>query len=118
MAFTFPIELLGCTVSGDVGPFTVYTDRFGKKVFFPKAPPKSPATALQLRVRSRFMDAQAEYMALSDADKLDWEHLIRASNLCMTGQNLYIHVAMMHTTDMLNTLIHQTGVDVAPPTLV
>lgn len=115
MAFTFPIHALGFTVSGDVGPFTVYTDRFGKKVFYPRSPPKSPATDLQLAVRTRFMSAQDQYMQLSPADKQLWERLVQRSNLCMTGQNLLIHVAMMHTFAMLNTLIQQTGITVDPP---
>lgn len=115
MAFTFPIHALGFTVSGDVGPFTVYTDRFGKKVFYPKAPPDSPATDLQLAVRGRFIIAQAKYMELSPADKALWEQLVQRSNLCLTGQNLYIHVAMMHTFAMLDTLMQQTGITVDPP---
>lgn len=118
VSFTFPIHLLGLTVSGDVGPFTVYTDRFGKKVFFPKAPPKSPASDLQLLVRSRFMLAQTEYMSLSDADKLAYENLVRATNLCMTGQNLFIHVAMMHTFTFLDTLQRQAGIAVPAPSPV
>ena len=118
MAQTLPTHLLGLTVSGDFGPLTIYTDRYGKKVCYLKSPPKSPPTDLQIAVRARFMSAQAEYMGLSDADKLDWEHLIRASNLCMTGQNLFIHVAMMHTFTMLHTLESQTGVKVEYPTAV
>ncbi len=118
MPFTFPINAIGCTVSGDLGPFTIYTDRFGKKVFYPKSPPKSPPTDLQLAVRSRFSSAQAEYMSLTPDEKIAWEKLAQRANLCLTGQNLFIHVAMMHTTSMLLTIIGQTGVSVDPPTLV
>lgn len=115
MAFTYPIAMLGCTVSGDVGPYTVYTDRFGKKVWFPKSPPKSKPTELQLAVRRRFTTAQHQYMQLSAAEKKLWESLTRKANLCLTGQNLFIHVAMMWTFAMLATIQHQTGITVTPP---
>jgi len=115
MAFTLPIHSLGFTVSGDVGPYTCYTDRFGKKVFYPKSPPKSPPSDLQLHSRMRFTSAQAQYMALSETDKAAWELLVQRANLCLTGQNLFIHVAMMHTYNMLLTLIGQTDVSVDPP---
>jgi len=102
-------------VSGDLGPLTIYTDRHGRKVAYPKSPPKSPPTDLQLGVRNRFRTSQAAYMDLSTVDKLAWETLVRRSNLCMTGQNLYIHVAMMLTFGFLDTLMQQTGVTVTPP---
>jgi len=115
MASALPLDVLGCTVSGDFGPYTIYTDRHGKKVFYPKSPPKAPPTDMQTAVRTRFSQAQAQYMSLSPGAKLDWENLVRAANLCMTGQNLLIHVATMHTSAMLQTLMQQTGITVTPP---
>ncbi len=116
MAFTYPIDLLGFTVSGDIGGLTAYTDRFGKKVFYPKSPPKEPPTAMQVVVRTAFKNAQAEYSAKPPSVKYDWECLANRANLCMTGQNLYIHTAMVHDFDCLDTLMRQTGVTVDHPT--
>jgi len=115
IALALPPHLFGMQVSGDIGPLTIYTDRHGRKVAYPKSPPKSPPTEMQLQVRGRFSQSQAAYMSLSAADKLDWETLVRRANLCMTGQNLYIHVATMLTFDFLDTLMHQTGITVTPP---
>jgi len=114
MAHAVPSSVFGLIVSGDVGDFTIYTDRFGKKVTFPKSPPKEPPTPFQVALRTRFKTAQANYMALSDVAKADWELLVQRTHLCMTGQNLYISVSMRRTFDILDTLMHQSRVSVTP----
>jgi len=116
MAFTYPINLLGTTVSGDVGGMTAYTDRFGKKVFYPKAPPDKPPSEWQARLRNAFKLAQQEFMGLTPQQKADWETLIKASSLCMTGQNLFIHTAMIKDFDVLETIERQTNTSVVHPT--
>ncbi len=115
MALAVPASVLGVIVSGDVAGVTIYTDRYGRKVVFPKAPPKEPPTVYQIAIRARFKAAQAEYMSLSAADKRDWELITLRTSLCMTGQNLYIHVAMKGTFGTLDTLMRQSGVNVTPP---
>ncbi len=118
MARGFPLSALGLIVSGDLGGETMYTDRFGKIVSFPLAPPKEKPTSRQMWVRTRFKTAQAAYMSLTTSVKADWEDLTKRTNLCMTGQNLYIHVAMKGSYALLNTLISQSGVTVAAPNRV
>ena len=118
MALGIPASALGLIVSGDVDGLTIYTDRHGRKVAYPKSPPKEPPTDLQIHCRNRFRSAQAEYMAASLTQKILWEQLTLQSSLCLTGQNLFIHVAMMHSFPLLDTLMQQTGVSVNPPTAV
>lgn len=115
MALGIPASALGLIVSGDVDGLTIYTDRYGRKVAYPKAPPKEPPTDFQIYYRSRFGAAQANYMALTVPQKAAYEDLTKAANLCMTGQNLFIHVALKHTFALLDTLQQQTGVTVVPP---
>ena len=118
MALGIPANAMGLIVSGDVDGLTIYTDRYGRKIAFPKAPPKEPPTQPQAALRARFRAAQAQYMALSFTDRSEWERLACRANLSMTGQNLLIHVAMQNAFSMLATLMNQTGVTVTPPTLV
>lgn len=115
MALGIPAGFLGLIVSGDVDGITVYTDREGRKVAYPKAPPKEPPTDFQIYYRSRFAAAQASYMALSPSQKTAYEDLTKSASLCMTGQNLWIHVALKHTFGLLDTLQAQTGVSVIAP---
>jgi hypothetical protein len=109
-------SLWGLEVSGDIGPLSVYTDRFGKKVAYPKSPPKEPPSEKQIQQRARFRSAQVEYTGLTDPEKLAYEQLVQAASLCMTGQNLFIHVALRNTFGTLNTLQTQWGISVTPPT--
>lgn len=115
MAHAVPSSVFGLIVSGDVGELTIYTDRHGRKVAYPKSPPKEPPTDLQAALRTRFKLAQANYMLISDCDKADWERLVQKTHLCMTGQNLFISVSMRRTYGILDTLMHQSGVSVTPP---
>lgn len=115
MALGIPANVIGLIVSGDVDGLTIYTDRYGRKVAYPKSPPKEPPTDFQIYYRGRFKTAQANYMALTVPQKAAYENLTKASNLCMTGQNLWIHVALKHTFGLLNTLQEQTGISVIPP---
>lgn len=118
MALGIPASCLGLIVSGDVDGITIYTDRYARKVAYPKAPPKEPPTQMQVDVRARFAAAQAEYMGLSSSEKAAYEELTKGASLCMTGQNIFISVAMKRTFGILQTLMDQTGVTVTPPTPV
>lgn len=118
MALGIPANILGLIVSGDVDGITIYTDRYGRKVAYPKAPPKEPPTAVQIYYRSRFKTAQSNYMALTSEQKRAYEDLTKAASLCMTGQNLFIHVATKGTFTNLDTLMEQTGISVIPPEMV
>ena len=115
MAYTIPFEFLGLTVSGDLADVTIYTDRFGHKVAFPRSPPKEPPTARQLVQRNRFRSAVAAYMALTDAEKAAYESITLKSGCCLTGQNLFIKVALKWEFNALNTLRRQTGIAVPSP---
>lgn len=110
MAFTVPWQLMGIWVSGDVGDHTIYTDRHGRKVVFPKSPPTRPPSANQIAQRERFKDAQGKWKALSDSDKANLEAATIKSGIVMTGQNLYIAVALKNDQTALDTLSEQTGI--------
>ena len=112
---SIPYNLLGLQVSGDLGPMTIYTNRHGKKVFFPKSPPKKPPSVAQIALRARFKSSQADYMALTDAEKLDYENLTKKTCIPMTGQNLWIHVSMTGDQSALDNLERQSDISVVTP---
>lgn len=118
MAFTTPVHMLGLQVSGDLGELTIYTDRFGKKVAFPKSPPKDPPSEKQTAMRLRFRDAQKQWANLEDQVKKDFEDICRQANVPMTGQNLSMHTALMNDDSALVTLMRQTGITVPIPDFI
>lgn len=116
MAKTFPPHLLGLWVSGDIGPLTIYTDRHGRKVFYPRSPPKEPPTARQVLQRERFKQARSDWNALSREDKERLELASNRCNLCMTGQNIWLTAALTGNTGWYETLGRQAHLTL--PTLI
>jgi len=109
VARSIPWNLLGFGVSGDVGGYTIYTDRKFRKVAFPIAPPEKPPSPAQINLRARFKTAQANWKAETDQVKQELEEACRRASIVMTGQNLYIKVALKNDNDALQTLAKQTG---------
>lgn len=115
MPWTVPWNLVGVSVSGDVGDLTIYTNRNGKKVAFPKSPPKEPPSVAQQSQREAFRTAQASYTSLTSEEKNNLEEVTRRVSLAMTGQNLWMHAVMMGSAELLRTLTHQTGIPLPSP---
>lgn len=115
MAFTVPWQIMGLQVSGDVGDETIYTDRFGKKIAFPKAPPEKPPTNLQILQRTAFKNAQARWMQLTAPEKKNLEDACRKLSIPITGQNLYMHTIMKLDFSAYATVQRQSGINL--PTL-
>lgn len=113
----FP-SLLGTWVSGDFGGLTIYTTKKGKKVFYQEAPALEPPTPAQTNQRNRFRTAQAEWKNQTHQVKKNLENMCIRASLVMTGQNLWIRVAMRHEQSAYETLQHQTGITAPAPTPV
>lgn len=112
MPLGVPANALGLIVSGDVAHVTIYTDRHGRKVEYPIAPPTKPPSRLQRIQRDRFRRAQAAWMALSDADKATLERVVANCSLALTGQNLYIALALRNNLRLQESLSRHTGLTV------
>lgn len=108
MALAVPAQAMGLIVSGDVAGYTIYTDMRGRKVAFPIAPPKEPPSPLQVQHRSRFRTAQQNWTGLTPQEKAILELCTHRASLAMTGQNLYIAIALKNQTGLVETLERQT----------
>jgi len=118
MAMTnVPWDLIGFRVMGDVGGFTIYTDRFFRKIVYQKAPPKEPASPEQRLLRDRFGNAVRAWKSLSDVDKASLERAVKKTSLCLTGQNLYTSCSLRHAEGVYATIARQTG-EILPPLAV
>lgn len=110
MAHTIPWQLIGARVSGDLDGYTIYTDKHGRKIVYPISPPDKPPSQAQIARRTRFTAAQRAWSSLTATEKEALEVCCRISNAPITGQNLYIRVALTGNTDLLATLARQTGI--------
>lgn len=107
-------QALGVMASGLLAGHTVYTNKYGRIVHYPTAPPTGPPSAAQLQQRDRFTRAQAAWAALLASDKALLELATRMLSLPLTGQNLYMRLAMQTNQGKRLTIIRQTGLPLPP----
>lgn len=105
------ISFMGTTIQGDIGPLTCYKSKKGKVVFFPKSPPKEPPSYLQIRQRNRWAIAGQRWNAISQQQRDAWEQLTRRARLRISGINLFFYYHLRQATAVIDTLVHQTGID-------
>lgn len=111
MAWSIPWNLIGIEVSGDIGDLTIYTNRFGKKVAFPKSPPKKPPSPRQVFQRDSFRNAQAAWNSLTKQQKNNLEMAVLALSAPLTGQNLYISAVIRQSNNDLVTFEKQSQIN-------
>lgn len=83
------LPLLGINSQGDLGPWTMYTDKQKGLVFFIKAPPLEPPSLLQTSVRNAVKLSAYTWRSLSAAQRADWETAARRTHLKIHGYNLF-----------------------------
>lgn len=108
------LNLLGFGPTGDLGPLTGYTSKRGKGVWYLKAPPKTPASPWQLRVRNKFRTIAGFWAQLTAAQRNDWAAAGKAAGLNITGYNLFVWY--QHTLDAatIATIERQSGINLLP----
>lgn len=94
MAHSIPFNMLGLSLSGDVGDFTLYTDKFHRIIAFPRSPPKVPASPRQLFCRQRWRNACDTWNEQPPEIKAKWELLTLRANMCMTGNGLWMKMSL------------------------
>jgi hypothetical protein len=107
--------LAGLRFSGDVGPWTCYTDSRLQLVVFDRAPPHKPPSPAQLHQRARFGAAVRNYLASPPSVRDAWEVVVRRLGLPLTGQNLWIALSFAQDAGALDTLVAQSLVTLVMP---
>lgn len=103
------IAFLGLTVTGDLGPLTIYTTRKNHIVFFPKSPPEKPPSPAQLVIRERWRRAAGQWKTLSIGDRQTWERIVQKAGMRITGYNFYISLFVHPDPGAKLTVENQTG---------
>jgi hypothetical protein len=114
LARLFIPRILGLFASGDLGPCTFYTGRRHQIVFFLRAPPKTPATYLQIRIRDRWRLAATAWKAADTPTRQRWRDATRLANLHITPYNLWVWYHVTQDRQTLATIERQTGVTLEP----
>lgn len=114
---TSVINMLGLSISGDIGEYSCYTDRYGRKVFYYYTPPAKPPSPAQARCRARFAYAHALWKQLTDGEKKALEDCSRKMSLPITGKNIYMSASLKGKESQYQTLERQSGIPLPPLTL-
>ena len=107
-------SLMGWNATGDLGPFTFYTSKRRKLVWFIKAPPTTPPTYWQLRNQNNFHLIAHHWRSLTPQYKAAWERATKRLSLRLTGYNLFIYCCMTGDTAAIRTIEHQSGETLLP----
>lgn len=110
MAWTIPWSIIGIEVSGDFDSLSIYTNRFAKKVWYPKSPPKKTPSPLQMIARDNFKAAQLAWADLASDQKVNLESATKKLSAPLTGQNLYISAVIRQSNADLITFENQSSI--------
>lgn len=106
--------LLGFIVWGDLAEVTIYRDKQGKMVWFPKTYPDKPPSEAQLAQRAKLTMAARYWGYMSQRRKNQWHLAAARASLCMHGYDLYIHWFLKQTTEEMRTIARQTNTQLYP----
>lgn len=111
---TAMVPFLGFIAWGDINELSVYRDKQGKMIFFPKTWPDKPPSESQLAQRAKYTAAAVLWKALSDNEREQWDLACRRACLCMHGYNLWQHWQQMADESAIRTLERQTKTVLLP----
>lgn len=104
------LSYFGLSPTGDFGPFTFYTAKNKKPVWFVKAPPTKPPTDRQLYQRYFFSTIALMWKNLEEDVRANWETASKRAHLRMTGYNLFVWYQAHRDDRIIETIEHQSGV--------
>lgn len=106
---------LGIVIWGDLAAWTLYRDKQGKLVAFPKTYPHKAPSADQLAQRAKLTAAAAAWRALTPTQRAQWELATRRASLCCHGYNLWVHWQLSADEPAIRTLERQSRTSLLPP---
>ncbi len=110
MKAPFYATYLGFNPTGDLGPFTIYTNQYRRPVFYIKAPPTSPPTTRQSFLRENMKEIAAWWSAQSSETKALWEAASKNARLRMNGYALFQWWQWKHDPQKLQTIMRQSKI--------
>ncbi len=106
----FPWKLIGFRPTGDVGKFTLYTNRKGALVCFLKTWPAKPLTSRQRANCRQFTAIASVWRSMSPELRSRWSQAAKRAGLTITPYNLFVYSQMQPDSSTLLTVQRQSGV--------
>lgn len=102
---------LGWNVQGDMGPFTFYTSRRHKLVFYLKAPPQEAPSYLRVMNQNRWAVIAQAWRDLVPAKQQAWLDAARLARLRITGRNLFYYFKCTGDRAAVETVARHAGMN-------
>lgn len=107
---SFPWKLIGIRPTGDLGQFTMYTNRKGSLVCFLKTRPAKPLTNRQLGNMRRFTAIGSVWRSMPPSERQAWQLAAKRAGLTITAYNLFVYSQMQPDSSTLLTVQRQSAV--------
>ena len=107
-------SMLGFVVWGDLAEVTIYRDKQGKIVWFPKTYPHKAPSDAQLAQREKMTQASNYWGYLTPNRQNQWNLATKRASLCMHGYNLFVHWFLTYDHTAMRTIARQTGTALYP----
>jgi hypothetical protein len=105
------LALVAWSCTGDLGPWSFYTSRRRKIVFYPRSPALSPASPIQTVIRDRWRMATQAWKAMDRTLQSNWETATRALSLGLNGYALHVYWYTTGDTRSLQSIQRMSGID-------
>lgn len=106
--------LMGLSQTGDLGPFTIYTDARRRPVWFLKSPPAKPPSPRQVLQRNAFRMAAKAWQQIGAQVRAEWNAAARHANLYLNGYTLWVHYQTRRDRRAIQTIERLTGRTLLP----
>lgn len=106
------LQIMGLSIQGDLDGITCWRSKRGAVIWYPKAPPTKPPSALQTQQREKWRAILDDWLALSDSVRANWMLITQRASLSLHGLNLYIWWRCAEDDTIIQTLERQTGISV------
>lgn len=103
------MSLIGLSISGDLGDYTLFKTRRGKLVAYPRTVAGEPPSAPQVAHRAAFAVLVHRWNAFTSEQRTAYEAASQQCSLMMTGHNLWIHCAFKQDEAEIRTIERLTG---------
>ena len=107
-------QFWGWNTQGDFGPYTFYTSKRKGLVFFPRAPPKEPASPWQTHQRKIWTAIADMWTNTTQANRDAWEAASKKLRLSITGYNLWMWYHCHGDRPTIATIERQSGITLLP----
>lgn len=102
-------RFIGLSVQGDLGPWTFYTNKNGRIVWYPQAPPLTPPTYAQFYRRNQMLIASYAWRSLPPQQKENWRVACKRCHLETVGFGLFYFWRTKQDSATIQTIERQSG---------